>query len=104
MVLLSGLIVFGMYHMLPTQVKLNFYRRVIVCCVWLDDHPCCEAAISDSEFVWACIAPNQLRTVRVSHLYIHHCTVGEFSRAGLTVGNLSGWGVVQGMTNYWTVT
>lgn len=111
LVLLSGLMVLGMYHVFITRFKLEYYRRVTAvgysCVVfgWMTILAVRQPSLKLNLFGLLSLpisfAPFE-SLIFTSIIVPQASFLGHL--AGIIVGYLIGWGVVQGMTNYWAVT
>lgn len=111
LVLLSGLMVLGMYHVLVTRFKIEYYRRVTAvgysCVVfgWMTILAVRQPSLKLNLFgllnLPISFAPFE-SLVFTSIIVPQASFLGHLS--GILVGYLIGWGVVQGMSLYWTVT
>lgn len=111
LVLLSGLMVLGLYHVLITRFKLEYYRRVTAvgysCVVfgWMTILAVRQPSLKLNLFgllnLPISFAPFE-SLVFTSIIVPQASFLGHLS--GILVGYLIGWGVVQGMSIYWTVT
>lgn len=111
LVLLSGLMVLGMYHVLITRFKLEYYRRVTAvgysCVVfgWMTILAVRQPSLKLNLFgllnLPISFAPFE-SLVFTSIIVPQASFLGHLS--GILVGYLIGWGVVQGMSIYWSVT
>lgn len=111
LVLLSGLLVLGLYHVLITRFKLEYYRRVTAvgysCVVfgWMTILAVRQPSLKLSLFgllnLPISFAPFE-SLVFTSIIVPQASFLGHL--AGIIVGYLIGWGVVRGMSMYWTVT
>uniref|UniRef100_A0A7I4BQF8 Peptidase S54 rhomboid domain-containing protein n=1 Tax=Physcomitrium patens TaxID=3218 RepID=A0A7I4BQF8_PHYPA len=111
LVLLSGLMVLGMYHVLITRAKLEYYRRVTAvgysCVVfgWMTILAVRQPSLKLNLFgllsLPISLAPFE-SLIFTSIIVPQASFLGHL--AGILVGYLIGWGVVQGMTIYWAAT
>lgn len=111
LLLLSGLLVLGMYQVLVTRFKLEFFRRVTAvgysCVVfgWMTILAVKQPSMKLNMFGLLSLpisfAPFE-SLIFTSIIVPQASFLGHLS--GIVVGYLIGWGVVQGMTNYWAIT
>lgn len=110
LLLLSGLLILGMYHVLITRFKLDLFRRVTAvgysCVVfgWMTILAVKQPSLKLNMFGLLSLpisfAPFE-SLIFTSILVPQASFLGHL--AGIIVGYLIGWGVVQGMTSYWAI-
>lgn len=110
LLLFSGVLVLGMYHVLITRFNLEFFRRMTAvgysCVVfgWMTvlsvKQPSLKLNIFGLLSLPISFAPFE-SLVFTSLIVPQASFLGHLS--GIVIGYLIGWGVVQGMTNYWLI-
>ncbi|CAN4099544.1 unnamed protein product [Withania somnifera] len=99
LVVLSGMLVVGMYHILIQKFKLEYFRRVTAVGYILQP----SSKLNLFGFLSLPISFAPFESLIFTSIIVPQASfIGHLS--GIIVGYAVGWGLIHGMNNYWAVT